>query len=45
MWLSLAILKNMYFTKFESVLIYGTLFWGEWLKDIEIVFKVQKKNV
>jgi hypothetical protein len=40
---SLPILKSIYITKFESVLKYGTLFWGGQLKDMETLFKVQKK--
>jgi hypothetical protein len=36
-------LKNIYITKFESVLKYGILFWGGQLKDMVTVFKVQKK--
>jgi hypothetical protein len=40
---SLSIFKNIYITKFESVLKYGILFWGGQLKDMETVFKVQKK--
>jgi hypothetical protein len=40
---SLQILKNAYFTKFESIFKYGIIFWGGGSKDTETVFKVKKK--
>jgi hypothetical protein len=43
MWLSLPVLRNAYFTKFESILKYGIIFCGGSLKDTETVFKMQKK--
>jgi hypothetical protein len=41
---SLPILRNVYLTKFESILKYGIIFWEGRLKDTETVFKVQKKK-
>jgi hypothetical protein len=40
---SLPVLRNVYFTKFESIMKYGMIFWGGRLKDTETVFKVHKK--
>jgi hypothetical protein len=40
---SLPILRNFYFTKFESILKYGILFWGGGQKENQTVFKIQKK--
>jgi hypothetical protein len=36
------ILRKVYFTKFESVLKYGIIFWDGGLEDTETVFIVQK---
>ncbi|PNF26486.1 hypothetical protein B7P43_G14318 [Cryptotermes secundus] len=40
---SLQVLRNVYFTKFESIFKYGIMFWGGGGKEIDTVFKVQKK--
>ncbi|PNF39982.1 hypothetical protein B7P43_G15963 [Cryptotermes secundus] len=40
---SLPILRSVYFAKFESLLRYGIIFWGCGQKDIQTVFKIQKK--
>jgi hypothetical protein len=40
---SLWVLKNIYFTKFESILKYG-IFWGGGCKEVEAVFKIKKKK-
>jgi hypothetical protein len=37
------ILRNMYFTKFESILRYGIIFWGG-VNDSNAVFIIQKKK-
>jgi hypothetical protein len=41
---SLPILRNVYFTEFESILKYGIIFWGGGPKDADTVFKIQKKK-
>jgi hypothetical protein len=40
---SLQVFKNIYFTKFESILKYGIIFWGGGCKEVEAVFKIKKK--
>jgi hypothetical protein len=40
---SLSILRNIYLTKFESILKYGIIFWGGGHKDTDTVFKIQKR--
>jgi hypothetical protein len=40
---SLQVLRNVYFTKFESILKYGIIFWGGGSNDTKTVFKVKKK--
>ena len=42
---SLQVLRNVYFTKFESIFKYGIMFWGGGGKEIDTVFKVQKKCI
>jgi hypothetical protein len=37
------ILRNMYFTKFESILRYGIIFWGG-VNDSNAIFIIQKKK-
>lgn len=37
------VLRNMYFTKFESIVRYGIIFWGG-VNDSNTVFIMQKKN-
>jgi hypothetical protein len=36
---SVQVLKNIYFTKFESILKHGIIFWGGGCKEVEAVFK------
>jgi hypothetical protein len=36
-------LGNVYFTKFESILKYGIIFWGGSQKENQMIFKIQKK--
>jgi hypothetical protein len=40
---SLPILRNVYFIKFEAILKYDIIFWGGNQKDIQMIFKIQKK--
>jgi hypothetical protein len=40
---SLRVLRYVYFAKFECILRYGLIFWGGGCRDMETVFKVQKK--
>jgi hypothetical protein len=42
---SLSILRNVYLTKFESIMKYGIIFWGGGPKDTDTVFKIQKKSL
>jgi hypothetical protein len=42
---SQAVLINVYYAKFESVLKYGIIFWGGVQKDFKNLFKLQKKCV
>jgi hypothetical protein len=42
---SRAVLINVYYAKFESVLKYGIIFWGGVHKDFKTLFKLQKKCV
>jgi hypothetical protein len=42
---SQAVLINVYYEKFESVLKYGIIFWGSVDKDFKTLFKLQKKCV
>jgi hypothetical protein len=37
------ILRNVYFTKFESILKYVIIFWGGGQKENQMIFKIQKK--
>jgi hypothetical protein len=41
---SLRVLKNVYFTKFDSILKYGIISWGGGCKEVEAVFKNLKKK-
>jgi hypothetical protein len=41
---SIPVLENVYFTKFESILKYGIIFWGG-VSDRNEVFIIQKKKV
>jgi hypothetical protein len=38
-------LRNVYFTKSESVLKYGIIFWEGVVNDSNAVFKIQKKGI
>jgi hypothetical protein len=40
---SLPILRNVHFTKFESILKYCVIFWGGGQKENQTIFKIQKK--
>jgi hypothetical protein len=40
---SLSVLRNVWLTKFESILKYGIIFWGGGPKETDTVLKLKKK--
>jgi hypothetical protein len=43
--LSTYTIRNIYFTKFHSLVRLGTLFWGEWGEIYKKNFKLQKRVI
>jgi hypothetical protein len=42
---SIPVLRNIYFTKFECILKFGIIFWGWGVNDSNAVFKIEKKGL